>query len=187
MTRICRAADLIGRPVITLDGAIAVGEIKDVLVDPQRSLVICFTLRGRGRLASPLVGILTSEAVRSIGRDAVMIGSAADVLAQREGLEAMVGEQQEVIGKEAITQGGASLGSVSDVLLELDGQSAAVVGYEVERRDGQRMLIPVAGGVSISADALIMPPGVEAHAANGLAGFRQALVRVRHERMELGA
>jgi uncharacterized protein YrrD len=187
MTRIGRAAELIGRPVITLDGGVAVGEIKDVLVDPQRSLVVCFTLRGRGRLASPLVGFLTSEAVRSIGRDAVMIGSGADVLAQREGLEAMVGEQQEVIGKEAITQRGASLGSVSDVLLEVNGQWATVVGYEIDRPDGQRMLIPVAGGASISADALVMPPDVEANAANGLAGFRQALVRVRHERMELGA
>jgi uncharacterized protein YrrD len=187
MTSIGRAAELIGRPVITLDGAVAVGEIKDVLVDPQRSLVIGFTLRGRGLLAPPLVGFLTSEAVRSIGRDAVMIGSAADVLAQREGLASMLGEQQEVIGKEAVSQRGASLGTVIDVLIEVSGRLATVVGYEVEHRDGQRMLIPVAGGVSISADALIMPADVEAHAANGLAGFRQALTRVRHDRMELGA
>ena len=187
MTSIGRAAELIGRPVITLEGAVAVGEIKDVLVDPQRSLVIGFTLRGRGMLAPPLVGFMTSEAVRSIGRDAVMIGSEADVLAQREGLEAMVGDQQEVIGKEAVTQRGASLGSVIDVLLEMNGRWATVVGYEVEPTDGQRMLIPVAGRVSISAEALIMPADAEAYAANGLAGFRQALTRVRHEGMELGA
>jgi uncharacterized protein YrrD len=187
MTRIGRAADLIGRPVITLDGAVAVGEIKDVLVDPQRSVVVYFTLRARGLLASPLVGILTSERVRSIGRDAVMIGSAADVLAHREGLGTMVGEQQEVIGREVVTQHGASLGSVGDVLLELDGRWATVVGYEIVREDGQRALIPVAGGVSISADALVVPADVEAHAANGLAGFRQALMRLRHESMELGA
>lgn len=187
MTSIGRAADLIGRPVITLDGAVAVGEVKDVLVDPQRSLVIGFTLRGRGLLAPPLVGLLTSEGVRSIGRDAVMIGSAADVLSQRQGLESMVGEQQEVVGKQAITQHGASLGSVIDVLLEVNGRWATVVGYEVEPRDGQRILIPIAGGVSVSADALIMPADIETHAANGLAGFREALTRVRPAGIELGA
>jgi uncharacterized protein YrrD len=180
MTSIGRAAELIGRPVITLDGAVAVGEIKDVLVDPQRSLVVAFTLRGRGLVAAPLVGILTSESIRAIGRDAVMISSSEAVLAEREGLEAMVGEQQEVIGKEVINLTGASLGMVSDVLLELNDRSATVVGYEIEGHDGQRALIPVAGGVSISGDALVVPEDAEAHAANGLAGFREALMRVRH-------
>lgn len=187
MSSIGRAADLIGRPVITLDGAVAVGEVKDVLVDPQRSVVICFTLRGRGLLGPPLVGFVTAESVRSIGRDALMVESAAEVHAHRDGLEAMLGEQQEVIGREAVTQVGASLGAVRDVLLEVNGAWATVVGYEIERRDGKRTLLPVAGGVSISSDALIMPPDIESNAANGLAGFRRALTRLRDDPLEQGA
>lgn len=187
MTRLARAADLIGRPVVGLDTAAVVGEIKDVLIDPARSLVIGFTLRGRGLLSPALLGMLPAEEVRSLGRDAVMIESEAVLLRQREGMESMVGDQDEVIGKKVVSDTGQPLGTVADVVLEVDGAKAVVVGYEIEGSDGQRLLVPVPGTVPLSAGALVVPAGAEENVAGGLSSFREALERARRPASEASA
>jgi uncharacterized protein YrrD len=182
VTRIIRAAELIGRAVITLDTATAVAEIRDVLFDPERSRVIGFTLRGRGLLSPPLLGILPTEWVRSIGRDAVMIQSATSVVSDREGMAAAVGEQQEVVGKEVVTDAGVSLGEVSDIVLELDGGTATVVGYEVERAGRPQLIIPADGRVQMSVEAIVLPAEAEQRAVTGLGAFRAGLERERRAR-----
>lgn len=186
MSRVVRAADLIGRPVITLDMATEAGEIRDVLYDPERSKVIGFTLRGRGLLSSPLVGMLPVEWIESIGRDAVMIPSETSIVRDREGMASAVGQQEEVIGKEVVSESGASLGVVSDVVVEVDGASARVVGYEIERAEGHQLMVPVSAGVPISGDALVLPLAAEEGAAAGLSGFREVLERQRSSNSEIG-
>lgn len=177
MSRVVRATDLIGRAVVTLDRAVAVGEVRDVLFDPERSRIVGFTLRGLGLLSAPLLGILPGEWVRSIGRDAVMIDSESSVVSDRDGMQAAVGDQQEVIGREVVTDAGTSLGKVSDIVIEIEGPSGRVVGYEIERPDGPQILVPVTGGVPVSGDALVLPADAEQHAANGLSSFREMLER----------
>lgn len=174
-------------PVVALDTAAAVGEIKDVLVDPTRSRVIGFTLRGQGLLSSPLVGLLLGEHVHAIGHDALMIPSESAVLRERQGMDAALGEQQEVVGKEVVTQAGSSLGTVSDVVLEIDGPLAEVVGYEIEPRSGAPLIMPAPHGVPLSGDTLVMPEEAEDQAANGLVGFREVLERSRVTQSPAGA
>ena len=187
MSRIARAAELIGRPVVTLDTATAVAEVRDVLFDPDRARVIGFTLRGRGMLSPALLGILPGEWVRSIGRDALMIESETAVIRDRDGMARAVGDQQEVIGKEAVTEAGASLGTVSDVVVEVEGNSATVIGYEIEQEGGQRVIVTVEGGVPISTDALIVPSQAEQHTATGLVALRESLEHDRGPRSEVEA
>ena len=187
MSRIARAAEIIGRQVVTLDTATAVAEVRDVLFDPDRARVIGFTLRGRGLLSPPLLGILPIEWVRSIGRDAVMIESETAIVRDRDGMARAVGDQQEVIGKEAVTETGASLGTISDVVVEVEGSSASVIGYEIEHDGGQRVIVTVEGGVPISADALIVPTQAEHHTTTGLAALRESLDSEREPRSEVEA
>jgi uncharacterized protein YrrD len=182
VSRISRAAEIIGLPVVTLDKATAIGEVRDVLFDPGRARVIGFTLRGRGLLSSPLLGILPAEWVQAMGRDAIMVKSETSVIRDREGMASALGEQQEVIGKEVVTETGASLGEVSDVVLEVERNTATVVGYEIDHSGGQRLIVPVDGGVPISGDALVVPADADQRAATGLAGFREA--RERDQRTE---
>jgi uncharacterized protein YrrD len=179
MSRLARAGELIGMPIVALDSAETVGEIKDVLVDPARSRVIGFTVRGQGLLSSPLLGMLPRENVHAIGRDALMIAAQEAVVTEREGMRAVVDDQQEVVGKEMVTRGGASLGTVGDVILEIEEANADVVGYEISRPDGHTVIVPVPQSVPLSGDALLVPDEVEQQAANGLAGFRDVLDRTR--------
>ena len=86
MTRLVRATEVIGLPVVTLDTAAAVGEVRDVLFDPARSRVVAFTVRGRGLLSPPLLGLLPGAAVAAIGPDAVMIATADALVHERSGM-----------------------------------------------------------------------------------------------------
>ena len=85
MTRLVRATELMGLPVVTLDKAAAVGEVRDVFFDPS-TFASCGADRARPRAFSPaLLGLLPTGSVRSIGRDAVMIDTADSLLGHREG------------------------------------------------------------------------------------------------------
>ncbi len=179
MSRLARAAELIGMPIVALDSATTAGEVKDVLVDPGRSRVIGFTVRGQGLLSSPMVGMLPRENVHAIGRDALMITAEESIVAERDGLGALLEGQQEVVGKEVVTRDGASLGAVKDVVIEIEEADADVVGYEIERPDGHAVIVPVPASVPLSGDALLVPDDVEQHAANGLSSFRDVLDRTR--------
>ena len=179
MTRLVRATELMGLPVVTLDTAAAVGEVRDVLFDPERSRVVAFTVRGRGLLSPPLIGLLQTGSVRSIGRDAVMIGTADALVRHREGMTTALDDQIEVIGKEVVTDGGGTLGNVIDVVLEVDGGDAIVVGCEIERAGDTRVILPLPSGIPVSSDALVVPASTEPLAANGLGGFREVLARAR--------
>jgi uncharacterized protein YrrD len=182
MTRLVRATELMGLPVVTLDRAAAIGEVRDVLFDPARSRVVAFTVRGRGLLSPPLIGLLPAAAIASIGRDAVMTGSADALLREREGMAAALDNQVEVLGKEVVTDAGGTLGNVLDVVLEVDGGEAVVVGAEIDRPNEARVILPLPAGTPLSANALIVPAATEPYAANGLAGFREVLSRARKTR-----
>lgn len=179
MTRLVRATEVIGLPVVTLDTAAAVGEVRDVLFDPSRSRVVAFTVRGRGLLSSPLLGLLPSAAVAAIGRDAVMIGTADAIVHERSGMSSTLDDQIEVLGKEVVSDGGSMLGNILDVVLEVEGGEATVVGAEIERAGEPAVILPLPSAIPVSADALIVPAAAEPHAANGLGGFRDLLARAR--------
>lgn len=178
MSRLCRAHEVMGLPVVTLDTGTAIGEVRDVLFDPSRSKVIGFTVRGRGLLSPPLVGLLPVETIRAIGRDAVMITSETGVVDGRDGLDSAVDQQVEVIGREVVNDAGATLGEVVDVILEVERADAEVVGYEIEG-DGRRFIVPLGTSAPLSDDALMVPADVEQYGANGLHGFRETLDRAR--------
>lgn len=182
MTRLVRATELMGLPVVTLDTAAAVGETRDVLFDPARSRVVAFTVRGRGLLSPPLIGLLPRAAIVSIGRDAVMTTSAGALVREREGMTAALDDQIEVLGKEAVSDAGGSLGNVLDIVLEVNGGDAVVVGAEIERTGEGRVILPLPAGTPLSPEALIVPAASEPYAATGLAGFRDVLSRVRRAR-----
>jgi uncharacterized protein YrrD len=179
MTRLVRATELMGLPVVTLDKAATVGEVRDVFFDPARSRVVALTVRGRGLLSPALIGLLPTGSVRSIGRDAVMIDTADSLVGHREGMSSAVDDQIEVIGKRVVTDNGGALGSVIDVVLEVDGGDAIVVGAEIERSGEGRVILPLPAGIPVSSDALVVPAASEPLAANGLGGFREVLARSR--------
>lgn len=177
MTLLLRARDLIGRPVVTLDTAEDVAEVKDVVFLHAEAKVVGFTLNKRGRFAGPLKAALPWSRVAALGRDAVMIASREALGAPDEAMRAVAGDGGDVVGTTVMTDAGRALGTVHDLVLEV-GQDADVVGFEIDGGHGARLL-PVGDTFSISGEALMVPAAAEEFLRDDLSGFGSAVEAFR--------
>lgn len=178
--RFVRGAELIGLPVAALDEGRFVGEVRDVLFDPLRWRFLGFTLRGRGLISPAMLGVLPAPGIWALGRDAVMIGSEDVVLRDQEDVASALGEHEDAVGHEVVTDAGSALGRIKDIILETDGRSTSIVGCSVARDDGHEMIVPVLPDAGPNwGEALVVTADATSLAAEGLNGFRQSLERTR--------
>lgn len=174
MSLLLRARDLIGRPVVTLDTAQDVAEVKDVVFRHSEAAVVGFTLNKRGRFAGPLKSVLPWSRVAALGRDAVMVADRQALGPADESMEAAIGgSDRNVIGTTVMTDAGKALGTVHDLILTVD-TDADIVGFEIDR-EGSGRLLPVGDTFSVSATALIVPAAAEEFLRDDLEGFGSAV------------
>jgi len=181
-----RAREITGRPVVALSSADAVAEVKDVVISHPSAAVVGFTLNKRGFLGSPLKEVLPWGRLGSLGRDALMIDDPAALTAQDAAIDEAraEGRDRDVIGATVMTDAGKALGTVVDVILEVDGD-ARIVGYEVHGPDVRRdadaatLLIPVGEAIAVSGETLMVPAEVEGFVRDDLSGFGSAVADYR--------
>jgi sporulation protein YlmC with PRC-barrel domain len=171
MTGLLRGTDLIGRPVVTLDGD-DVGEVKDVVLGLEDVALRGFTLRKHGALGGPLPQTLPWEGVHAVGDDAVMIEDAG---ALRTDADAPNTNTDPMIDIDVLTDHGDRLGRLVDVVIE-PGEPAKVVGFEIlfERDEADRdprVLIPVTEMVAVSGRALVVPDAATSFMSRDLSGL----------------
>lgn len=185
MTFLERARDVIGRPVVAIDEADAVAEVKDVVVSQQAAAVVGFTLNRRGLLGGPMKEVLPWRRVHALGRVAVMIDDRGALQDRDEAMEEAAAEARErdVIGAMVVTDAGRALGAVVDVVLEVDDAAARVVGFEVRREDDGRdpdtFLIPHDDTIAVSGSTLLVPAAAESFLRDDLTGFGAAVADFR--------
>ena len=172
-----KGKDIIGRKIVTLDGGEKLDSVRDLIFDEQGNRVLALLIDEGGWFHAARVIPFTS--VKSVGEDAVMIGSADDVVsAQGDAtLAAAMESKSGLAGLNLITTDGKDLGRIADVFF--DEVSGQVVGYEAtgglfSDLSSGRTFVPAPESVTIGAEAAIVPPAV-AHAmeeqeAGGLQG-----------------
>jgi uncharacterized protein YrrD len=173
MTLLLRATETIGLPVVTVTSGEDVAEVKDVVYSVEEARLVGFTLNRRGFLAGPMREVLPWAAVHALGRHALMVRD-ENALAPGKSPEAKDvtgGGHRDVIGAEVLTDDGAKLGVVRDVVLHID-EGAEVVGYEIDPPDSDRTLfVPLPDTLSVSGEALLVPAVVRDFLSDDLAGF----------------
>ena len=184
MSILMRAREITGRPVVTLDTADDVAEVKDVVFDHRSAALVGFTLNRRGFLGSPLGSVLPWSRVAALGPDAVMVPGAS-ALGEGDAAMAEAGShERDVIGATVMTDAGTALGTVVDVVLDV-GDDARVVGFEVhgpgvERdRSAATLLIPVDDTLAVSGEALMVPAAAQDFVQDDLSGFGSAVAGFR--------
>lgn len=181
MSVLLRAAELVKRPVVTLAGD-DVAQIKDVVYSSVSGELAGFTLNGRGIFAGPMRKTLPWANVHGLGPAAVMIRD-LDSLADRHAFEGeLEGAGGVVIGSTVLTQGGRSLGAVTDVILSVTDKTTDAVGYEIEPSDQsapRRQFVPLPDALSVSGEALILPDSALDFIRDDLAGFGAAVEEFR--------
>ena len=185
MTLFVRARDLIGRPVVTLDGD-DVAQIKDIVYAASTGSVLGFTLVGRTLLSGPMREALPWKHVHSVGRHAVMIGDPG-ALTDSPGFDTGAAADSDVLGDRVLTHSGTALGEVTDVIIDArpdDGSDADVVGFEIATThalppQGRRALIPRPETDAVSGESVIVADDVTAFIATDLAEFGAAIASSR--------
>jgi uncharacterized protein YrrD len=187
VSRLMRTSEVIGRPVVTLDGK-DVAQVKDVVYSAGGGAVGGFTLAGRGPFSGPLKQGLSWSAVMALGPDAVMIHDEDVMSSVTEVLDASArpgGSGGNVLGSEVLTDTGILLGTVVDVILEVSEQRTCdVVGYEVSASEplgthGAKVFLPLPVTLSASGEHVMVPAAAKDFVAHDLAGFGAAVQAFR--------
>ncbi len=137
-----RAYELMGRPVITIDEGAVVGETAGVIIDIASADVAALIVNVTNRFEAPKA--VPYALVQGVGDEAVIIENAsslADFGTLPEILD-MGRPDSEIRGVRAITRTGRLLGTVADLMIDLD--AGRVVAYEIQ------------GCASGSADAALL-------------------------------
>ncbi|WP_338775472.1 PRC-barrel domain-containing protein [Streptomyces sp. DG1A-41] len=178
MNELMAARSLTTLPVVTLGGD-AVAQVKHTLFDAAAGRVTGFTLSGRGLLSGPLKQSLPWTAVHSLGHDAVMIvdaGALADtsVVAARQQVQ-----EGRVLHAKVLTDEGAEVGTVLDVVVE-GGGSGRVVGFRIAAgkalvqgfgRRRHRVYVPRGETLVVTGRALVIPADAVRYVADDLPAF----------------
>ncbi len=172
-----KGKEVIGRKIVSLDGGERVDTVRDLIFDEQGNRVLALLVDEGGWFHAARV--IPFDSVRSIGEDAVMIASAADVVSARDHatLAAAMESKSGLAGLNLLTSDGKDLGRIADVFF--DETSGQVVGYEAtgglfSDLSSGRTFVPAPESVTIGAEAAIVPPTVaqamEEQEAGGLQG-----------------
>ena len=118
--------NIIGRAVISLDTANALGRVVDLLVDPLSGQLLGFSVQ-RLDQSHALASIID---VHGIGPDAVMVeGDQSLVLVEASPLKTVPQAKQNLVGVKVITEHGLRLGEISNLYLCIDDRPVFI--YEV--------------------------------------------------------
>jgi uncharacterized protein YrrD len=168
-----------GLPVVTIGGE-DVAEVRDVIYSPEAGRVVGLTLNKRGFLAGRRHEVLSAETIHAIGSDAVMVDDETSLILP-ENSPADLGRPpsgRDVTGNEVLTEGGASLGKVRDIVV-LVGSNGEVVGYEIEMAAGGTGYIPLPTQLAVSGSALVVPDETKEFIEADLVGLAAAVDKFR--------
>ncbi|CAN5635530.1 PRC-barrel domain-containing protein [soil metagenome] len=193
-----RTSEIASLPVVTL-AVDDVAQVKDVFFSADGGAVAGFTLAGRGLLAGPLKEGLSWGQVVGMGPDAVMIAGpdsldpVDSVLRAAASDAAGAGAGGDVLGDRVLTDTGADLGQVVDVVIEFENGDSGpcdVIGYEIEASEAlkassskgskhTRLLIPLPDTLAVSSEHVMVPASAESFVSDDLAGFGAAVTAFR--------
>jgi uncharacterized protein YrrD len=158
MKLLMTASQIRGLPVVTVRGGEDVAEVRDVIYDPEAGRLVGLTLNKRGFLAGRCREVLPAEAIHAVGQHAVMVLDESNLVAPEDapGDVGRPATERNVLGNDVLTEGGTSLGKVTDLVL-LVGSSGEVVGYQIDKAGGGLGYIPLPAQVSVSGVALVVP------------------------------
>jgi uncharacterized protein YrrD len=162
MSALLRAGDLPGSPVISLGGD-RLAEIKDVVFDRDSGDLLGFTLNDPGFFSGARDDALPMENVHGIGDAAVVVAGPQALVEVDRLVSAKERRGNDVLADRVLTEEGADLGEVVDVVLDPTHRPPKVVGYEVEAADGHTVTVPLKDAVAVSGERLVVPGRGNAH------------------------
>jgi uncharacterized protein YrrD len=180
MKLLMTASQIGGLPVVTVRGGEDVAEVRDVIYSPEEGRLVGLTLNKRGFLAGRRREVLPADAIHAIGQHAVMVLDDSNLVSPGDAPDDVSHPPAErnVLGNDVLTEGGVSLGKVTDLVL-LVGTGGEVVGYQIDKASGGRGYIPLPAQLAVSGVALVVPDITEEFIHDDLVGLGAAVDEFR--------
>ena len=150
-----KATQLRGVPVVSIAGAETLGEVEDLVLDPDAQRVVAVRIK----LAPAGVVKTVSGLDVKVGQDALTIKDARSITEEElAGVEGSVGLSR-LLGTRVMSHGGNLLGSIEDVEIDAD---LAIAGYAVGKGIllnlfGVTKSLPAGKGIHYVNDILMVP------------------------------
>jgi uncharacterized protein YrrD len=143
------AGDIIGLPVVTLDGGVTVAHVEDMIVDPSRRQVLALVVQERA-FARPARAIPFGR-IAATGPDAVLVQHVKVSLEiDRDPVLKGLDNAHKVQGATVMADTGRKLGTVGDMLI--DDHTGEIKSYEIVVGDGEKQSLPGDGVVNLGRD-----------------------------------
>jgi uncharacterized protein YrrD len=153
-----RAAQIVGKLIVTADTGEKVGEAADLLVDESGQRIVGVVVR------SGLLGretVLPYEEVQAVGGDAIVARSQERVMTPQEWHEhgPHASRSSSLKNRRVVTTEGRQLGTIRDMCV--DERTGAIEGYELAERVFaglimQYRILPRSGQVTLGPDAVVV-------------------------------
>ncbi|MBA2488184.1 MAG: PRC-barrel domain-containing protein [Chloroflexi bacterium] len=124
-----KGKNVIGKDVLSLADGIRIHSVKDLIIGEENDSIVALLVDEGGLFSGSTV--VPIEAVRSFGKDAVVIDDASAVVAASSlpRVHAIIDRKESLLGKKVFTNEGQELGKIGDMYFtETDGK---IVGLEV--------------------------------------------------------
>lgn len=158
-----RARSVIGLPIVSLAEGLRVGEVRDLVFDPDGHTVAALVVsEASWRHDAELIPI---EKIRSFGRDAVTISDLSGLIAarSRRELHQLFISGVKLDGLLAMTEGGNYLGIIEEILLGPHGEMLAYeisIGFATDINRGKCHL-PAGESLTVGRDVATFPNALE--------------------------
>jgi uncharacterized protein YrrD len=128
-TSMRKGKNVIGQPVLSFADGRRLDTVKDLVLSGNDDSVLALLVDEGGLLSSSRV--VPFEAIRSFGRDAVVIEDAQSIVSASNSKEInrILNRDEKLLGKKVVTDTGDGLGSISDMYF--DDHTGRILGFEV--------------------------------------------------------
>ncbi len=124
-----KGKDLVGMPIVSFAEGEKIGDVKDILFDPDQNRVVALLTSEGGFLSSARA--VMWESLKTVGHDAIIVPDrSAEIKADSERYLKRIMEADNILkDTQVYTEDGRDLGKIGDMFI--DDSSGEVVGYEV--------------------------------------------------------
>ncbi len=122
-----KGKNVIGQAVVGFAEGQRIDTVKDVLISGTNDAIVALLVDEGGLLSSSRV--VPIEAVRSFGRDAVVVADVNSVVSASSypEVKAILNRKEQLLGKRVLTDDGNLMGSVSDMYF--DEATGRILGF----------------------------------------------------------
>jgi uncharacterized protein YrrD len=155
--------DLRGKKIVSVTNGEIIGEVVDVLVDPEQRYVAAL-VTSKGNLFRRETQMLARDDITVIGKH-VILSTRPDVVRNSEDFstsEKWVAVSDHLRGNDVVTNDGTRVGRLQDIIIDAQGQ---IVGYSLSNVSvsgpiADTKQIPASSVMSFGKDVVIVDPAV---------------------------